>query len=134
MADSFVSKLSKITAETFSIPTEVEWEYAAKGGEKSKGYKYSGSDNLDNVAWYEGNSDKNKPQQVGTKQPNELGIYDMTGNVWEFCQEKRGMNSVVRGGGVDTDERLSKITYNNYVLTFMQSTSKIGLRVVMHLK
>jgi serine/threonine protein kinase len=68
------------------LPTEAEWEYAAKGGNKSKGYKYAGSDDIDEVAWYSENSD-GKTHPVGTKKPNELGIYDMAGNVWEFCQD-----------------------------------------------
>jgi len=71
------------------LPTEAEWEYAARGGQKSKGYQYSGSKNIDEVAWYYQNSGKGtKP--VGEKQSNELGLYDMSGNVWEWCQDWYG--------------------------------------------
>jgi formylglycine-generating enzyme required for sulfatase activity len=76
----------------YRFPTEAEWEYAARGGNKSKGYKYSGSDNIDEVAWYWDNSGL-RTQEVGKKAPNELGIYDMSGNVWEWCSDWYGSYS-----------------------------------------
>ncbi len=85
----FIEKLNALTGLNFSLPTEAEWEYAARGGNKSQGYKYSGSNNLDDVAWYDGNSGRTT-HDVATKRANELGIYDMSGNVWEWCQDWYG--------------------------------------------
>lgn len=83
---SFIKKLNSMTDMDFRLPTEVEWEYAVRGGNKSKGYKYSGGDNVDDVAWYGGNHRMNT-HVVGGKLPNELGLYDMSGNVYEWCEE-----------------------------------------------
>ena len=122
----FIKKLNAQTGKRFRLPTEAEWEYAARGGNKSEGYKYSGSDNIDDVAWYYDNSSI-KTHPVGQKTPNELGIYDMTGNVWEWCQDwygdysseaqtnptgpSSGSTRVLRGGGWYIVARYCRVSY-----------------------
>lgn len=82
----FINRLNKITGEEYYLPTETEWEYAARGGVNHSNYRYIGGDNLDEIAWYSGNSnDTSHP--VGSKKPNSLGIYDMAGNIWEWCED-----------------------------------------------
>ena len=99
----FVTKLNQLCASQlngrqFALPTEAQWEYAARGGKQSQGYKYSGSNTLGNVAWY-GDNSVSKTHAVGTKQANELGLYDMSGNVEEWCQDWYGSY----GSNVQTD-------------------------------
>jgi len=105
----FISRLNAQTGKNYRLPTEAEWEYAARGGNLSKGFKYSGSNSLDEVAWYfENSNDRTHP--VGSKKPNELGIYDMSGNVFEWCSnlfryytgntpDYLSSSRVFRGGG-----------------------------------
>ena len=82
----FIHKLNELVGKTYLLPTEAEWEYAARGGQQSRGYQYAGGNKLREVGWYCGNSPM-ETKEVGQKHPNELGIYDMSGNIWEWCKD-----------------------------------------------
>ena len=96
-SQAFIARLNELTGKSYRLPTEKEWEFACRGGKESQGYRYSGSDDIDEVAWYDGNSE-NRTHPVGQKLPNELGLYDMSGNVWEWCQDMHDGTGMCRGG------------------------------------
>ena len=100
----FLRLLDSITGMQFRLPTEEEWEYAARGGKYSRGYVYSGSDDAKRVAWFNGNASKTK--KVKKRRPNELGIYDMSGNVWEWCDTKYHYYDKERNAGLGKEGQM----------------------------
>ena len=141
----FVSRLNSLTGRTFRLPTEAEWEYAARGGNKSSHYKYSGSGNIGDVAWYSSNSGSST-HAVGTKSLNELGICDMSGNVQEWCSDwfddysagaqtnpqgpSSGSNRVLRGGSGGHGARYCRVSNRDGSFPG-NSYYGVGLRLVL---
>jgi formylglycine-generating enzyme required for sulfatase activity len=95
---TFIEKLNTQAKKNYRLPSEAEWEYAAKGGRNSKNYSYSGAEDINAVGWY-GSNGAGKTNNVGSKQANELGIYDMSGNVYEWCSDLYG-NTAAAGMGM----------------------------------
>ena len=139
---AFISKLNQMTGKTFRLPTEAQWEYAARGGKKSKGYIYSGSGTIDEVAWYEGGA----THDVATKKANELGIYDMSGNAWEWCQDwygsytsdaqtnpqgpASGSKHIYRGGSTFGGDDFCRVVFRNWAEP-SYSSPRLGFRLAM---
>lgn len=138
----FIAKLNQKTGRHFRLPTEAEWEYAARGGRQSKGYLYAGSNNPDEVAYTLTNDFDDYHKPVGQLKPNELGLYDMSGNVWEFCEDwyrktptsKPSSNfHVMRGGSYDCDARYSRVT-NRFMYDQRRRRMEVGFRLVMEVR
>jgi hypothetical protein len=115
------------TANGYRIPSEKEWEFAARGGVKTNGYEYSGSDDIESVAWYASNSN-GVTKEVATKQANELGLFDMSGNVWEWCFDPLGSNGVFRGGSRGNASSICRV-WNRGVNVRTTSGPDLGFRV-----
>ena len=145
----FVEKLSQLTGRHFRLPTEAEWEYAARGGQRSKGYRYAGANDTTSVAWLYTDSLWVRHMPVAAKRPNELGLYDMSGSVWEWCDTAyepyqgargnwfnrliRNRFKVVRGGGFRGFARYARVT-NRYAVAAWRNDYTVGLRLAMQLK
>lgn len=144
-AQSFIKELNKKTGKEYRLPTEAEWEYAARSGKKSRNYNYSGSNTVSDVAWLYDNS-SSKTHSIGSKKANELGIYDMSGNVWEWCEDwhKRypnnvdvndytGIYRIYRGGSLYKDATSCRVAYRAYA-TYRRRYTDIGFRLSLSVR
>ncbi len=153
-AQTFLQKLNELTGKGYRLPTEAEWEYAARGGKKSRGYKYAGGNKLKEVGWYHENS-HGETKAVGQKKPNELGLYDMSGNVYEWCQDwfgksyyeqcqkqgvvdnpqgpNKGVGRVIRGGSWNDFARYCRVAYRRSYDPRLRNYN-VGFRLVLSLQ
>ena len=138
----FIVRLNKMSGRHFRLPTEAECEYAARGGCRSKGYLYAGSDNPDEVAYTLTYDFDDHHKRVAQLKHNELGLYDMSGNVWEFCEDwyrktptskPSGNFHVMRGGSYDCDARYSRVT-NRFMYDVRRRRMEVGFRLVMEVR
>ncbi|MBR0493470.1 MAG: SUMF1/EgtB/PvdO family nonheme iron enzyme [Muribaculaceae bacterium] len=141
----FIAALNEMTGKQFRLPTEAEWEFAARGGNLSEGYKYAGSNNYNDVAWCGGNAYWAQP--VATKAPNELGLYDMSGNVYEWCNDlygsytseaqtnptgpDSGQEFVSRGGSYNYSASASRVASRNHMEGLYMHMGGLGLRLAL---
>ena len=139
MIQEFITKLNALTGQHFRLPTEAEWEYAARGGKRSKGYLYAGSNDINEVAYTLSNRKAHEQLPVASLKPNELGIYDMSGNVWEWCEDwyrktptsKPSSNFIViRGGGHDCSPRYCRST-NRFMYDQRRRRDLVGFRLAL---
>ena len=150
-AQSFIEKINHLTGrKTYRLPSEAEWEYAARGGNYSKGYKYAGSNKMDEVGWYAGNGHL-ETKAVGQKAPNELGVYDLSGNVWEWIQDqwidnyagyqlggnpleghKQEADRVMRGGNWVSSSQYCRVSSRGYSAPTLRGNF-VGFRLALSL-